>query len=208
MSRSAKIFVLITIALFISVSELFAQVNMMVGTLDLGNPAHSTVNLNNSSAIITNDSFSKIYDYVVSGYDHGAWDGYGIISSYAKTHPPYTLGILTGADYKEYNSDDFFGYTVQDSWILIRYTPFGDSNLDGVVDDLDHELVTDAYQRLHDSNPNNNPPINWLNGDYNYDGVINQLDSSLVPEPSSLILLGTGGLMLLGLWFKRYFRVG
>ncbi len=74
-----------------------------------------------------------------------------LLVAYRQDDPPYTLGVLSGADYNLYNGPDFFGYTVEDPWILVRYTLYGDSNLDGVVDDLDHYLVASAYQRLHDS---------------------------------------------------------
>jgi hypothetical protein len=63
--------------------------------------------------------------------------------------------------------------------ILVRYTYFGDANLDGVVDGSDYSLIDAGYA-------SNQPGFTgtvltgWYNGDFNYDGVIDGSDYALI----------------------------
>ena len=110
--------------------------------------------------------------------------------------------------------------------VLIKYTYFGDANLDGKVDGSDYSLI-DNGNLLH--------LTGWYNGDFNYDGVINGSDYTLidndfnqqagqisstseialptseiansansVPEPTTLGLLGMGAIGLLTRNRRRY----
>jgi autotransporter-associated beta strand protein len=107
----------------------------------------------------------------------------------------------------------FSGETVNADSVLIKYTYFGDSNLDGFVNDTDFSLFSSNYGTNGGSNP-------WLNGDYNHDGFVNDTDFALwsasygltptlsdnggiqaIPEPSTLVLgtlasMGLGALSL------------
>jgi hypothetical protein len=104
--------------------------------------------------------------------------------------------------------------------VLVKYTYYGDANLDGKVDGSDYSLIDNGYL-TH--------ATGWANGDFNYDGVINGSDYTLidnayntqgaqigsntaaqitaeiagtsisaVPEPSSLILAAIAGAGVLG----------
>ena len=55
--------------------------------------------------------------------------------------------------------------------MLVRYTFYGDANLDGHVDGSDYSLI-DNGALLH--------LTGWQNGDFNYDGVINGSDYTLI----------------------------
>jgi hypothetical protein len=101
--------------------------------------------------------------------------------------------------------------------VLVKFTYFGDANLDGIVDGSDYSLIDAGYL-------SNQPGFagavltGWYNGDFNYDGVVDGSDYALmdnafnnqgapqlgqdltivgtsdvqsiaVPEPSALILL-------------------
>ena len=100
----------------------------------------------------------------------------------------------------------------------MKYTYYGDANLDGKVDASDYSLIDSGYA-------SNGADTGWYNGDFNYDGVINGSDYTLidnafntqggqisdeiatptaeiagsasVPEPTTLSLfcLGTAGLL-------------
>jgi hypothetical protein len=191
----------------ISSSTLLAWVGGVgvdVGQLNL--PTGSQLALSNTSMIVENDSFSKIYNYVVSGYDNGKWDGSGVISSVARDNhsQPYMLGIMTGADYKRVNGPSYYGYSVQDQWILVDFTLFGDSNFDHVVNQTDYNFALSSFNLLHDGDPSNNPPINWLNGDYNYDGVIDHTDCKQIPVLGDVNRDGTVNSTDLGLLLSKY----
>jgi hypothetical protein len=108
----------------------------------------------------------------------------------------------------------------------VKYTYFGDANLDGKVDGSDYSRIDNAY--LYNRTHPTAPLTGWFNGDFNYDGVINGSDytlidnafntqgaliaseiaaptaqiagdsgASAVPEPATLGLLGLGALGLL-----------
>jgi len=103
--------------------------------------------------------------------------------------------------------------------VLIKYTYYGDANLDGVVDGSDYTRIDSGYITSGSTG--------WMNGDFNYDGVINGSDytlidnafntqgaqlaaaiasptaqiaggSSSVPEPTTISLLALGATGLLG----------
>jgi autotransporter-associated beta strand protein len=57
--------------------------------------------------------------------------------------------------------------------VLVKYTWFGDANLDGKVDGSDYALI-DAGYASHGSQ------TGWLNGDFNYDGVVDGSDYALI----------------------------
>jgi hypothetical protein len=103
----------------------------------------------------------------------------------------------------------------------VKYTYYGDTNLDGVVDGSDYSRIDNGYL-------SNGALTGWFNGDFNYDGVINGSDytlidnafntqgaqlaaevsisaeiagsgaTSAVPEPATLGICAMGALALLG----------
>ncbi len=53
----------------------------------------------------------------------------------------------------------------------MKYTYFGDANLDGMVNGSDYTLIDNGF---------NNNLTGWRNGDFNYDGIINGDDYTLI----------------------------
>ncbi|HWB53468.1 MAG TPA: dockerin type I repeat-containing protein [Tepidisphaeraceae bacterium] len=126
----------------------------------IGLGAGSKLDLTNNSLVIdygntvnSTTPAATIRQYLASGYDHGYWDGSGIISSIASAAAGTTLG-----------------YVDTGSQILVEYTWIGDVNLDGVVDNLDVAAMAQI----------GTADATWSMGDLNYDGIINADDYSLL----------------------------
>ncbi len=84
---------------------------------------------------------------------------------------------------------------------LVKFTWFGDSNLDGVVDGSDYALIDTGFTA-------GGALGGWVFGDYDYSGVIDGSDYALIdtgfisqtgalPEPTTLGLLGLGAMGML-----------
>ena len=134
-----------------------------------------TVDYHNQS-----DPAGTINIQLTTGFASGAWNGNGIMTSSA-------IANSTALGWK----DDPASQS-----ILIKYTLYGDANLDGVVNTSDFMLLTSHFGTANV----------WDNGDFNYDGVVNALDfnalaknfgqslpsagsglGTLVPEPAVLV---------------------
>ena len=101
--------------------------------------------------------YGTIAEQIRSGlYDGptGYWDGPGISSSAAANDPSRltALGVIDDGES-----------------VIIKYTWWGDTNLDGVIDSNDYDKVDTAW-RLQSPHPT------WAMGDFNYDGVIDSND--------------------------------
>jgi hypothetical protein len=107
------------------------------------------------------DPISTIRGYIVSGYNAGAWNGVGIMSSSAGANSSsYGLGYADAADVG--NPAGLATGTIK-----IAYTLLGDANLDGVVNAVDFGILAANF----------NKGVNgWDQGDFNYDGVVNAVD--------------------------------
>jgi hypothetical protein len=106
----------------------------------------------------------SIRAFLATGYAGGAWTGNGLTSSAAAANPGHALAYAEASALTAIPS--IFG-TVDASSILIRYSRYGDADLNGTVNLADfnrlaaHFGSTDAF---------------WSEGDFNYDGVVNLQD--------------------------------
>jgi hypothetical protein len=141
-----------------------------VGSLTIA--AGATLDLANNDLIVNYSGSSPaaaIRAYLQSGFNAGAWNGTGIASSAAAGD----ASALTGLGYAEaadagLHSVDGIGVG---SAVVVKYTYYGDSSLDGKVDlGNDFNLFLQGF--LHGG-------ASWEQGDYNYDGVVNAADFNL-----------------------------
>lgn len=127
----------------------------------------STLDLTNNSLIInyagSADPVATIRQYLASGYNGGAWNGTGISSSSAAANTRYALGYADGAD--------GIVQGLSSGQIELKYTLYGDTNLDGVVNSVDFGNFAANFGKSHKT---------WDQGDFTYDGVVNSIDFGLL----------------------------
>jgi hypothetical protein len=152
-------------------------------TIETGSKLDMTNNdlvVHNASSTAAAAELTQITSQIKNGFNGGSWTGLGgITSSTAAASSNTALGV-------ELNSNgnggtlvsDFDGQPVTNTDVLVKYTYFGDANLDGVVNGSDYTLIDNAFN-FNSANPTT-PLTGWRNGDFNYDGVINGDDYILI----------------------------
>jgi hypothetical protein len=155
------------------------------------------------------------------GYANGTWTGNGINSSAAAADNTHltAVGVIQNdqSGTALYTSiHPFDGVVPGANDVLVKYTYYGDADLNGEVDGTDYTRIDNGYL---------GHATGWFNGDFNYDGVVNGSDYTLidnafntqgaqedievasvtaqvgsatsVPEPSSGLVVALAGLSLL-----------
>jgi uncharacterized delta-60 repeat protein len=147
---------------------------VITNQLEVGNGGKLDLNDNDLIYETTNipNAMSAVGGWLQQGYDSGNWDGAGISSTSAKNDPSriHALGYADAADVGLTTVDGFLIPSGTDA-VVIRYTYYGDSSLDGKVDlGNDFNLFLQGYL---------NHLTSWELGDYNYDGTIDNADFQL-----------------------------
>jgi len=134
------------------------------GKLDLSG---NDLVIQTTDSITASQTLRTTFDQLKSGYARGTWNASsGIVSSAAAADPSHltTLGVATGLN-------SFDGNPVSPTDVLVKYTYYGDANLDGTVDGSDYSQIDNGFL-TH--------ATGWANGDFNYDGVVNGSDYTLI----------------------------
>ena len=145
------------------------------GTLDIGD----------SDLDITGTPLATVTAYVATGYNlpGGAnWSGAGLTSAaaHAATSHLTALGVIQnnqGGSAIFTATKPFDGTTPGVGDVLVKYTFFGDANLDGKVDGSDYSLIDAGYQA---DKKTAGSATGWYNGDFNYDGTVDGSDYALI----------------------------
>src|SRR5204863_7067055 len=123
----------------------------------------------------TGSAYGGAVGLVQSGYNGGAWDGSGIVTSQSPAISPSVLTALVAVSANDagYAGGTFGGQSVASGDELIMYTWGGDANLDGTLNGDDYFQI--------DSHFNQDGLIHgYFNGDFNYDGAINGDDYFII----------------------------
>ncbi|HMB96507.1 MAG TPA: trypsin-like serine protease [Tepidisphaeraceae bacterium] len=129
-------------------------------------------------------SLDSLRNFLHSGYNGGAWNGSGIISSNGNA-ARFALGY---AQASTAHISNFFGEGVNPGDDLVEYTLFGDTDLDGDVDNADFGNFFSHFGMSSGAD--------WSDGDFDYDGDVDNADfgifftnfglSGLTPPPQML----------------------
>jgi autotransporter-associated beta strand protein len=139
------------------------------------------LDLLNGDMIVHGGSLATISNQIAEGYNGARWNGSGITSSIAAGNSKHNtgLGVIlndNGAGKPLYGTGGIiastFGADIPvDGDILVQYSYYGDTNLDGKVDGSDYSRIDSGFLKKL---------TGWYNGDFNYDGVINGSDYTLI----------------------------
>jgi hypothetical protein len=149
---------------------------------------HSLLDLAGNDMIVQgggSTSLANVFSQLKSGFNaqSGYWNGTsGIVSTSAASDTRFlaTLGFRAGGI-------TFDGVNTTTSDVLVKYTYYGDADLNGVVNGADYQQIDNGF---------GGHLTGWSNGDFNYDGVVDGSDFSLIdntfnqlaangPEPRS-----------------------
>ena len=146
------------------------------------NAWQGSLDLTSNDLVVHNGNVAQLTNQLASGYGTAAtyWKGQGISSSAAAGDPSYltALGVelntgLTGQAL--FGSGAPLGMfdkqNTSASDVLIKYTYYGDANLDGKVDGSDYADIDNGFT---------GHLTGWANGDFNYDGVVDGSDYTLI----------------------------
>ena len=185
-----------------SITDAGAQVTVSE-TLHVGPQGMIDVTMAGLAVFYDGESpFEEIHASAASGYHGGAWDGTGIHSSAAADDPQGLTAV---------------GVIDDGEKVLVKYTWYGDANLDGVLDTNDYDRINTNWLLWTQEGLVPEGGFRWAVGDFNYDGTIDTNDYDKInnawllsggaflgggvpvptPEPATLALLAAGGLVLL-----------
>jgi hypothetical protein len=131
------------------------------------------LNLTDNVMVVQGGNLSTISSLLATGFDRGAWNGSGINSSTAAGDTSYrtALGVLSNNNNGVPIYPVFDGYTASASDIFVKYTYYGDADLNGVVNGADYQLIDVGFGAGTGS---------WMNGNFNYDSGIDGSDYTLI----------------------------
>ena len=115
---------------------------------------------------------SDVRGYISNGYMGSTWGGNGITSNvgdFGSGH--FALGYAQASAVGIVGN--FMGIAVQPTDVIIRFTRYGDSNLDGTVNLIDFNNLAAHFGSTN---------ALWNEGDFNYDSQVNLLDFNLLAQ--------------------------
>jgi autotransporter-associated beta strand protein len=130
----------------------------------------SKLDLSNNDLIVQGTQVSTVFTMLKGGFNAGSgyWNGSGgIVSSSAAGDTRY----LTTLGSRQSDGSVVDGVNTTTSDTLVKYTYYGDANLDGVVNGADYQQIDSGFGLKL---------TGWQNGDFNYDGVVDGSDFSLI----------------------------
>ena len=135
----------------------------------------AALDLTDNDLDVTTTATAVVRGLVAAGFASG-WSGSGIVSGTAAADPGRRTALAVVNNGNPGSplfaaSNPLDGQTPGATDTIVRYTYYGDANLDGKVNGMDYARVDAGYgQHL----------TGWYNGDFNYDGKVDASDYTLV----------------------------
>jgi hypothetical protein len=107
---------------------------------------------------------------VRDGYFNGAWTGSGICSEIAGT-TGHAIGYGEASALFAQFPATFMGQSVDETSVLVRFTRYGDANLDGTVNLTDFNRLARSF---------GSSDAYWTQGEFNYDESVTLADFNLL----------------------------
>ena len=155
---------------------------IVLGSLNLtttSNISTGRLDLANNKLVVHTGDLAALTQAIGQGFNGGQWNGSaGVTSTDASSNTTHltALGVIQNSVSGNASGNALYttfgnatGLTSSD--ILVKYTYYGDANLDGKVDGSDYSRIDNGFL-TH--------ATGWFNGDFNYDGVINGSDYTLI----------------------------
>ena len=155
---------------YLNIASNAAQLNNSITTLTINGSGE--LGLANQS-LITSTTPATVRQYLINGYNGGAWNGTGGIRS--SSINVGTLGpVAQNTAFGYVSGTSSFGAAVglSPGQTLVKYTVDGDANLDGAVNTTDLNAVLNNYL-------SGNAPT-WDTGDFTYAGKTDITDLDIV----------------------------
>ncbi len=156
--------------------------NVQSGTLlTLGDAARNPI-FNGNNANITGGRL--VLDYNNGGTDPNAQVNSTLQAGYLQS-PQFSSGALFTTNTPDSHKGLGWFDDTAAGRLTVRYTWFGDSNLDGVVNALDFNALASNFGV-------NNGNQTWQNGDFNYDGSVSTQDFMMLSQSFNSVASAAG----------------
>src|SRR5207247_10459626 len=133
---------------------------------------------------------TSIQALLTSGYNPGPWTGAGINSAVAAANASAAhktaLGFAEASEIFSSFPAAFSGQSVDATAVLVRYTAYGDANLDGSVDTVDFNALAANFSQSGKR---------WIHGDFNYDSVVDTTDFNLLASNFSYVVASEANIL-------------
>jgi hypothetical protein len=132
------------------------------------------LNLNDNALVYDYTGATSPIDIVAAllarGRGGGTWTGRGIATDLGDA-TRFALGFAEASSLFSTFPATFAGESVDDTAVLVRFTRYGDANLDGQVNLQDFNRLASNFGTSTST---------WSNGDFNFDGIVNLGDFNLL----------------------------
>jgi len=196
--------------------DIAGSANAWTGTVDV---MHNALVVQSATGVDANAAYAKLVNQARFACDNLNWDRAGLTSSTAQADTRKVTGVavVLNRDDSTEGSPSFLSVfdatpdanlavAVDTMSVLVKYTYYGDADLNGIVDERDLDRFSTGYSDQRSATPKG---LNgWAWGDWDNNGTIDERDLDLfstayslhgsplspgaVPEPGTLVLIGLG----------------